>query len=183
MTKNKKIAIGIGAVALGYWLYTKNKASKSVETPASPSAPATSSTTGNTTFEPPTSSLPKKINVHNCKDGFKINVPDYGMMTFAKVQDPCWNHGGTVNYDVKPNTITDDYKFEVIENFTAEYFNSSTGKYGNATFKKGQIIHAKPIPMGNKGGLSTSIKGEYPIMGMIGGTPNVTLPENKLRRL
>ena len=39
MTKNQKIAIGIGAVALAYWLYTKNKANKSAETPATPSEP------------------------------------------------------------------------------------------------------------------------------------------------
>jgi len=32
MTQNQKIAIGIGVVALGYWLYTKNKASKSAGT-------------------------------------------------------------------------------------------------------------------------------------------------------
>jgi len=40
MTQNQKIAIGIGALALGYWLYTKNKANKSVETPATSSNPA-----------------------------------------------------------------------------------------------------------------------------------------------
>ena len=180
MTKNQKIAIGIGALALGYWLYTKNKASKSAETQlsqemisclrskmivangkiteqqfnnlvannfsessisslvdslskvANPKADiqalkksamaeiysllknckdsqsnTTPSTTGTTTFEPPISSLPKKINVHTCKDGFKINVPDYGMMTFAKVQDPCWKHGGTVNYVPIENVSTE----------------------------------------------------------------------------
>jgi hypothetical protein len=81
-----------------------------------------------------------------------------------------------------PTPISDDYKFEVLENFSVEYFSSTTGKNTIANFKKGQIIHAKPIPMGNVGGLATTPDGKYPNIGLIGNAI-VNVPQNKLRRV
>lgn len=103
MTKNQKIAIGIGGLALAYFLF-KDKI-KEVFTLSAPKgnnsydAPKQSQATPQQTNPLEPSTQKQKINVHTCKDGFKINVPDYGnMITFAKVEDPCRNHGGTVNY-------------------------------------------------------------------------------------
>ena len=100
---------------------------------------------------------------------------------------PMPNNGGVVppitnQGTPAPKLISDDYTYEVLENFTVEYFNSTNGTNKIASFTKGQIIHAKPIPMGNVGGLATTPDGKYPNMGLVGNAI-VNLPQNKLRRV
>lgn len=221
MTQNQKIILGVGAIALAYWLYSKRGGGASGQTQSTPQNVGDS---------------PK---VYYCKDGFKVTMekenPNIQNIRYA---NPCEGHGGideiktngggdplepssipnTLSEDEKrkicekridnalksgnamsampreglirgcmntvssQNTITDDYTYEVLENITVEYFSSTTGNYKIATFKKGQIINAKPIPMGNVGGLATTPDGKYPNMGLVGNAI-VTLPVNKLKRL
>jgi hypothetical protein len=143
MTKQTKILIGVGVVALAYYLYTKRKGSGVIsqvndKTPQKPYMP-------------------------------QVNPYSEGGALEPKHQKPSIKN-------------SDDFTFEVLENFSAEFFSSTTGKFTNANFKKGQIIHAKPIPMGNTSGLATTPDGKYPIMDMIGNAI-VNVPANKLKRI
>ena len=67
------------------------------------------------------------------------------------------------------------YYYEVLENFSVEYYNNSTKNNKIATFTKGQIIYAKLIPVNN---VVTTPDGKiesHPLA--------VVLPEDKIKRL
>jgi hypothetical protein len=172
MTKENKILLGIGAVVIAYYLYTTNK-NKAVanQQPTTPTPPNTGDS-------------PK---VYYCKDGFKKTLENNPNIQNIRYANPCEGHGGIDEIKTNggnnptPTPISDDYHYEALENFTVEYFNSTTGNNKIATFTKGQIIHAKPIPMGRVGGLVTTPDGKYPNMAI--GNTTVILPENKIKRV
>ena len=193
MTKNTKIILGVGAVALALYVYNKNKKAKSSVTPS----------TGGERPEPvpmptPVPDIPKKEEggmVYYCNDGTRQVVSKSTGITTIQFKDPCKNNGGTDFAKTKKNEgggkqkpikggstqNSDDYKYEVLENFSVEYFSSTTDRWTTANFTKGQIIHAKPIPMGKTSGLATTPDGRYPNMGI--GNAIVNVPINKLKRI
>lgn len=73
-----------------------------------------------------------------------------------------------------------DNKYQVLENFNVDYFNSITNKSTNAYFRKGQIVYAKPIPMG-VGVLVSTPEGKYP--NDSDNKPTVRLPKSKLKKV
>ena len=76
-----------------------------------------------------------------------------------------------INYLRKPTY----YTYEVLENFSVEYYNILTNNNKIANFKKGQIIQAKLIPVDT---LITTPDGK------IESTPfAVILPKDKIKRL
>lgn len=114
MTRNQKIAIGLGALALGYWLYTKNKANKSVETPATSSNPANIKLPeGSTIFVRSHEYIPTTIEkraeetnfkIFTCKDGFKTTED---VNKWIGRTDPCLKHGGILS---RTNKIDNPYQ-------------------------------------------------------------------------
>jgi hypothetical protein len=152
MTKQTKILLGVGAIALAYYLF-KDKFALYPKPEQGTSSGGVPIPRGQETPTPYTTD--PLINITNPLE--------------PKHQKPSIKN-------------SDDFTFEVLENFSAEFFSSTTGKFTNANFKKGQIIHAKPIPMGNTSGLATTPDGKYPIMGMIGNAI-VNVPANKLKRI
>jgi hypothetical protein len=101
MERNTKILLGIGAVALGYYLYTKNKAKSVAQVssgePQEPSTPQRPST-------PQPSPQKKKIVVYTCKDGKRVERDLTGMEA-VRVADPCRNNGGIASYINKENEL------------------------------------------------------------------------------
>lgn len=93
--KTNQILIGGGLIAIGLYLYNKNKKAKSVETP---------STGGESPLPPPDKmptpvpDIPKEeegVNVFYCNDGIrKVQSKSTGITTMGYA-DPCKNNGGT----------------------------------------------------------------------------------------
>jgi hypothetical protein len=76
-----------------------------------------------------------------------------------------------INYLRKPIY----YTYEVLEKFSVEYYNNSTKNNKIATFTKGQIIHAKHIPVDN---IVTTPDGKIESQPLA-----VVLPEDKIKRI
>jgi len=173
MTKNQKIIVGVGVVVLIYAYFKNLSITKtSVSTPLDPNNPRTST--------PKLGGDVDKKYEACLKEFESLAMPQVTpRFNFKQYKEDYINN--CMKKNTTPLPISDDYKFEVLENFSVEYFSSTTGRNTIANFKKGQIIHAKPIPMGNVGGLATTPDGKYPNMGI--GSAIVNVPQNKLRRI
>jgi len=160
ITKKTKIIIGVGVLALAYWLYMKNKSKKlanqQTSTPTSSTTPSTtSSTTTQTTTQTPITPTP-------------TTTPIIPSPSIPNQQTPL------------PN-FPEGYRLQITENFTAEYFNPSTGNNKIATFTKNQIVNAKTVQTPNGGAFATTPEGKYPSNAI--GTLFVVLPQNKINSI
>jgi hypothetical protein len=177
MTKTTKIVLGVGAIALAYYLYTKrNKGgATSTETPSAPQ------NTGDT---------PKVI---YCKDGFKKTIIENKNIQNIRYANPCEGHGGIDELKTngggnpisEPSKIPNAYRLK--EDFSQIYPTGSNVS-GVALFRKGQIISAMRNPYltqvmaVGQGSLTTTIKGETPNFQMQGQIW-VNIPERILEKL
>ena len=84
MTKNQKLILGVGAIALAYWLF-KNKG-QGVATTTQPQEP---SNTGDIPVPAPSTSK-----VYYCKDGFKNVITTNPSDINKRYANPCEGHGG-----------------------------------------------------------------------------------------
>jgi hypothetical protein len=158
MTKNQKIVLGVGVLALAYYFYTKNKSKKLAN--QQPSTPSTTPT------NPNNGGVVPPIN----NSGDSPNLPT----TPTPTPTPITSTTPLLNF-------AEGYRLQITENFTAEYFNPSTGNNKIATFTKGQIINAKTVQTKNGGAFATTPEGKYPKEAI--GTTFVVLPQNKIQRV
>ena len=172
MTKNTKIIIGVGAIALAYYLF-KDKFKGGGASTQTPSVPQN------------TGDSPK---VYYCKDGFKQVKIDNKNIQNIRYEPPCEGHGGIDelktnggrNTISEPSTIPSAYRLK--EDFSRSVM-TRPNVYVDVTFKKGQIISALKSPyLPQNKTLFTTIKGEKPNFEMV-GQPYISIPENILERL
>jgi hypothetical protein len=104
MTKTTKIVLGVGAIALAYYFYTKRGkvSTTSNEKPSEPNSGGSKPPTS----EPSTIPSPNlKTTIYTCKDGFKVTQTiDKDKAMVMKFSDPCLKHGGILSY-TDPNDV------------------------------------------------------------------------------
>lgn len=177
MTQNQKIAIGIGALALGYWLYTKNKASKSIVTTGTSTPPVIDDF----------STLPKNPNEKNpCKGENEVPCANGSgkcyMINARYGSDPCKVETKTgLGGVVPPNA------YRLKQDFSQRFPIGASGS-GLARFQSGQVIRALKNPYlaqvhaVGKGALTTTVEGNQPDFNK-DGQVFINIPESILEKL
>jgi hypothetical protein len=103
MTTNTKILLGVGAIALAYYFYTKSKGSGAinqgnVSTPQKPYMPQVNPFSEGGALEPRKINSNLQTTIYNCKDGTKVSrTIDVTKAMLMKFEDPCRNNGGVLD--------------------------------------------------------------------------------------
>ena len=141
MTNQTKIIIGVGAIALAYYFYTKRNSS----VPTSNEKPSEPNSGGS---KPPTPKLEGDMDCPKGQVRIQVNC----------IKAPCPSVCGE---KPKSNPMSNQNTYRLKQDFSRRFPIGQSGS-GGATYRKGQIIEASTNPYAKNRSLYTTYNGSLP---------------------